>query len=237
MKKLISILALLFAVLAVSAKNPDPRNFTRNSLGFYGKVRTAVVTEYSNEEHNKVVATKTYTFNAKGNILLHKYQTASGYVRLYDFRRAKDGSLTKLSITENGKVDSYIVYKGNEEILYSYDDFIISVTQKHGNLSYVFDATVLEDYKDHPELSYSHIERELDAKGRLVKETVYTFGEESERVECFYDRAGKLWKTQTYIDGELEMTREFCPGRKNITITDGDGNLISSATVKLTFYN
>ena len=220
------------------ALTPDPANLSRKALGFEGNVSKAVLREYSYPDSSVLKGVTTYVFNEAGEILTCRYENASGsYSRLFFFQRDSEGNLTDLTVTENGRMDSFVVYTKGMETCYSSGHYLVSITVNHCGERYLYDATEKENYREHPERYFSRTERKYDDCGRVVCELTYTLGEESERREFTYDERGLLLSTATYLDRELDTVVEFSPGRDRLTTTSETGTPLSFATISLEYFD
>ena len=238
MKHLLTVLAVLFGFCAqMLAFNPDPANLSRKALGFEGNVSKAVLKEYTAPDKTVLKGTTTYVFNRQGEILTVRYDNAAGtYSRLLFFQRDGNGALQRLTIAENGKLDSYVVYGKGVESLYGRGDYLVSLTVDYNGERYMYDATEKDNYLSHPERYISRSERHCDSFGRLVKEVVYTLGEEAERKEFTYDVFGHLVRTVSYLERELESVTEFTCDRSATLTVDASGQVLNFTAISLEYF-
>lgn len=238
MKHLLTVLGIMACVCAPCfALTPDPASLSRKALGFEGNVSKAVLREYSCPDLSVLKGVTTYVFNEAGEILTCRYENASGsYFRLYFFQRDSEGKLTDLTVTENGRMDSFVVYTKGIETCYSSGHYLVSITVNHCGERYLYDATEKDNYREHPERYFSRTERKYDDCGRVVCELTYTLGEESERREFTYDERGLLLSTATYLDRELDTVVEFSPDRRATLSVDASGQILSFTTISLEYF-
>ena len=239
MKHMLTVLFVLSCICTqVFAFNPDPANLSRKALGFEGNVSKAVLKNYDSPEKQVLKGTTTYVFNEQGEILTVRYDNASGtYSRLHFFQRDGEGALQRLTITENGKLDSYVVYGKGIEFLYGRGDYLVSITVDYAGERYMYDASEKDNYLSHPERYTSRSERHYDSCGRLVKEIVYTLGEEAQRTEYSYNVFGQIVRTVRYLDRELESVTEFTCDRSATLSVDASGQILCFTTIALEYFD